>query len=395
MNELQPEAGTHDPSGPSRSTRRGLLKSLGALSALALGGLGAAAPVAAVPAPLRVALIVPRRSPYPGFATHFEEGLTRALRGSGVVLSLFQTGALPREAQQAARDALDGGAQLLVTLGDGLTAALHPLLTARPVPLIAAEIGVLMPRPGGAATPPLTVTTSLHAWEAEWAHGAHLARSGAGPLHLLISMLDAGYDLPYAFTAGFVQTGGNLTGTTLIDAPTERRTPSELAALACQSGAGAVHVLASGGAPGVIQACRTAGLRVTAGGLSVPPGTAGVLQALAAGSGQARPEWQAALGRAPGPLTTLGFDTGLWLRHALAAAPGHTPLALIAALASTPFDGARGAMKPDAQGRLIAPLFLSAGGTTLQATRPLTRPPAHHPGLDPVRSGWLQTYLHA
>lgn len=368
------------------ATRRGLLKTIAALGVAGLTGTPIAR--ANAPALTRVALIAPRRSHYPGLTTAFQDGLQAALRRQPAQLTTHLTGPLPREARAAAQAALEGGADLLILLGDGLPAAVRDVLQGQAVPVIAAEPGARLPGPGVHAAP-LTVTVSLQAWEAEWAHGAHLARTGE-PLHLLISALDSGYDLPYAFTAGFTSSGGQLTGTTVTDATD----PATLLRTVRHSGARAVHLLSGGSGADLARTLMHAGLRVTAGGLSDPAVQALVPTAL--GARHHHPSLRASLGTdRPDPFLTLGFDTGQWIAAALQVAPASAPaLTRHAALLQATVTAARGTLQADAQGLLRAPLLLRTPG---RPDLSLPSPSHGRPELQlgELRSGWLHTYLHA
>lgn len=383
-----------DPSAAStlpQATRRGLLKTLAVLGPAALAGGGSALAAPTPAAPLRAALLLPSRSGCPHFAQAFEQGFRQGCVAPGVTLELHSTGPTPRQAQAAARQALEGAPQVLVSLGDGLSEQLTPVLTGRNVLHLNAEVGVLMARP--LHRHPLTLTTSLHAWEAEWALGAHLGRSGRKSVHLLFSLLDSGYDLPYAFTAGLQSAGGQVRGTILLDAPDSPAEAQRVVASLRAQDVQAVHVLASEGAPALLSACRRAGLEVSSGGLGLgngtPPGVLGALGAprqLSVAAGQP-PRNQA--------LFALGFDTGTWLSRALEAGTPRLPLALLAAMSAQTFTGARGPVTPDAQGHLIAGLFHSGGqGAALDPHRPAPTHPGVVAQTQAARSGWLTTFLH-
>lgn len=382
-----------DPAVPPAPTRRGLLKTLAALGALGATGLTTAAPRPAATTPLRVAVIVPRASRYPGLSAQFRRGLDAATASHPMHLQAHVTGPLPHEARATVNAALEGGAQALILLGDGLAAAARDVLAARPVPVLAAELGARLP--DAHATPaPLTVTLTLRAWEAEWAHGAHLARSRVGPLHLLISRLDSGYDLPYAFSVGLTGAGGTLTGTTIFDEA--HPDPVALNAAIRAAGARAVHVQCSGGAHALTAALARAGLKVSVGGLS-SPGRPAFPSALGGAPSRLTPAAQARLGAGrPDPLAALGYDAGTWLTTALAQlrATHRTPLALHAALAHTAFTGTRGTLQPDGHGQVRAPLLLSRPG---QADLALTSPETARTEfrLGELRSGFIHTFLHA
>jgi len=381
-----------DSAAPTPPTRRGLLKTLAALGALSVTG-GApsalAAPSATPRLPLRVGLVLPARSLYPDLGAAFTRGVRAGAPGQAVELLTYSTGPLPREAAQAAQAALDDGCEALILLGDGLAAALAGLLHARPVPVLAAELGALLP--GTHRPAPLTVTLSLRTWEAEWGHGQALARSASGAaVHLLMSDVEAGYDLPYAFSAGFTAAGGTLAGSTVFAS----RRPDVAGAVDAVrvSGARAAHVLASGQGAEVILALQQAGLSVTKGGLTAP-GLAGVPSVLAAPS-RADGLASAALGDDAGhPGAQLGFDAGRWMVAGLSSLPATAgALAQYSGLMHAAVPGARGPLRANESGLAGTPLWRRGGGLP---DKPLADGPAGlHRGED-LRSGWLYTYLHA
>lgn len=380
-----------DSAAPTPPTRRGLLKTLAALGALSVTG-GPAARAALSPAsplPLRVGLILPARSPYPDLSGAFTRGLRVGLNGSAASVRLYPTGPLPRDAARAAETALNAGDEVLVLLGDGLAPALADLLHDRPVPVLAADLGALLP--GTHRPAPLTVTLSLRAWEAEWKHGQALARTAPGAAtHLLMSDVEAGYDLPYAFTAGFTGAGGTLAGSTVFAS----RRPDVVAAVAAvqASGARAAHVIASGQGADVIQGLQRAGMRVTKGGLTAP-GLAGVPSVLAAPS-RAGGLAGGALGADAGhPLAQLGFDAGRWIAAGAAPLPAAAgALARYSGLMHSAVPGARGPLQANTSGLAETPLWWRGAG---HPDRALADGPAGlHRGAE-LHSGWLYTYLHA
>lgn len=384
------------------SSRRSLLKALAAALPLAITGTVGAQVQAARPSmrPLRLALVAPASGGPANLTEPFVRGLTPVLRRTDTELSIHLTGPRLKQISAATQAALSARPDALIALGDGLARLMQPALAAAPLPVIAAEVGARMPDSGAAL--PLTLTTSLHAWEAEWMHGSLLGQRGR-PTHLLMSLLESGYDLPFAFTAGLSSARGLLTGTTIVNGA-ETYSPTALAQLVRDSGAAHMHLIASDltNAPEILRACTRLGLQVTVGSL-----TAGAYSralswpdsASAVGISSARelgqPGWEQSAQATPSQtLTALGYDTGLWIAAAAQHLTQITPVSLVAALSGVQVAGVRGALNMDASGLLRAPLHLQdAGGRqTPLACAPTTHPllTAHRTGL---RSGWIEPYL--
>lgn len=379
-----------DSTAPAPPTRRGLLKTLAALGALGVtGGAPAARAAAMVRAPLTVGLILPDSSLYPDLGGAFTRGVQAGTAAQAVELRTYPTGPLPRAAVRAAQAALDDGCEALIVLGDGLATALAGVLHARPVPVLAAELGALLP--GTHRPAPLTVTLSLRAWEAEWKHGQALARTAPGAAtHLLMSDVEAGYDLPYAFTAGFTGAGGTLAGSTVFAS----RRPDVTAAVAAvqASGARAAHVIASGQGADLILALQRAGVRVTKGGLTAPE-LADVPSVLAAPSRSGGLVGGALGADAGHPLAQLGFDAGRWMAAGAAPLPAAAgALARYSGLMHSAVPGARGPLQANGSGLAETPLWWRGAG---HADRALADGPAGLRRDTEMRSGWLYTYLHA
>lgn len=394
------------------STRRSVLKGLTGLAAGSLAGSALAAPLAPVAraaAPLVLGVLLPGHGAA-ATSLHFRQGLTLALSAGQNSASVSQVRVLdaqlghrPSEIPDAALALTAQGAGALVALGDGMAGLLAPLAEARRVPLIAAEVGVHMPR--GEARQQYVYRASLNHWQAQWAHGAALART-AGHVHLLMSSLEAGYDLPYAFSAGFQAAGGRTLSSSFLD--------TAAAGLDLQGALGrirderpdAVHLLASGeGADAFARAYSSLALRpaLSSGSLTPVAGTAhaaswhaGLRHPASAAFEQAyRREYRAA----PDALAALGHETGQWLLQALGTAHGASGAGWTAGLSATGFSGARGAVTVDASAHSTsAGLLLSTPGALGTPPQALTPPPARHPALGALlhapRSGWLSPYLH-
>ncbi|PTA68504.1 hypothetical protein [Deinococcus arcticus] len=363
-------------------SRRNLLKAVAALPAL-LGG----AQAATIPARrLRVAALVPQHEALPGFTAAFLAGLETALL-PGAALLVTRSGPRPTELRQAAGVALRAGPDVLVTLGDGVAELVATELPAG-LPVIAAG-------PGAAPTRRPTraglLGASLHAWEGEWLMGQHLAPRRT-PTFLLISALDSGYDLPFAFASGLEAGGGQLLGSAVLDP--QLAGGALRAAVAAAQAAGARHLHLQDSAQvqtaDVLRAARQLGLSVSVGSL----GTGAAQVRSAAPSATPLP---AALRRAAGalashPAAALGHDVGTWLSRGAAQLPHLTPLGLTAALSTGPVRGLRGELLVTPDGLLRAPLVLETPG---HAPQPLRRLPHTALNAQGLRSGHLYAFPHA
>ncbi|UQN09590.1 hypothetical protein [Deinococcus sp. QL22] len=382
------------------SSRRSLLKAFAAVLPLAVTGTAGAQMQAIRPLarPLRVALVAPASGSPVALTGPFVHGLTPVLRRAGIELSLHLTGPRTKQIVQAAHTALAQRPDALIALGDGLARLMQPALETATLPVIAAEVGARMP---DAERPlPLSLSASLQAWEAEWMHGALLGQQGA-PVHLFISVLESGYDLPFAFSAGLTSVRGHLTGTTILNG----QSAAGAARAAQQSGAAHVHLLASewAGAADFVQSCTRLGLGVSVGGLTAgsPRRALSLPDAASAGALSAAKElgqtgWKQGLHAAPThALTALGYDIGLWISAAAQPLTQFTAQALFGSLASVQVAGVRGLLSVNSAGQLRAPLRLqeASGRQSVLDGVPTMHPllVAHRTGL---RSGWIQPYLH-
>ncbi|WP_221090843.1 twin-arginine translocation signal domain-containing protein [Deinococcus aquaedulcis] len=351
--------------GPSR---RSLLKAAAVLPAL-LGTGRAALPG---PRPLRLAVLLPVHESLPGFTAAFLAGLQPPLHAAGASLQVTRSGPGPAQLRRAAAQALAAAPDALITLGDGVPELLGEALPPG-LPVIAAGPGAAPTRwPARAGL----LGASLHAWEAEWLMGAELARR-ARPTFLLISPLDSGYDLPFAFSQGLAR-GGRLVGSAVLGAPLGPQALSAQLQAARARGARHLHLQDSAQAHAALvrRAAQALGLSLSVGSL---------------GHGAEQVRAQTADGLHPA--AALGQDVGNWLAQAAAALPAVTPLGLVAALGGAAFRGTRGDLHVTPDGLLRAPLALVTPG---RAPQPLAhRPPAGDLLGAGLRSGHLYAFPHA
>ncbi|MBZ9713549.1 hypothetical protein [Deinococcus multiflagellatus] len=349
-------------------SRRSLLKAAAVLPAL-LGPARAALPG---PRPLRLAVLLPAHESLPGFTAAFLAGLQGPLQAAGAGLQVTRSGPGPAQLRRAAAQALAGAPDALITLGDGVPELLGEALPPG-LPVIAAGPGAAPTRRPARAG---LLGASLHAWEAEWLMGAELARR-AQPTFLLISPLDSGYDLPFAFSQGLAR-GGKLVGSAVLDPAAGPQALGTQLRAARESGARHLHLQDSAQMHAAL--VRRAAQRL---GLSLS------VDSLGHGAEQVRAQTAQGLH----PAAALGQDVGRWLAQASAALPALSPLGLVAALSGASFQGARGHLQVTPDGLLRAPLALVTPG---RAPQPLAqRPPAGALLDTALRSGHLYAFPHA
>ncbi|GGL19793.1 hypothetical protein [Deinococcus radiotolerans] len=261
---------------------------------------------------LHLLVVVPSREGVPGFTAAFLSGLRQTL--SGVTLSVQASGTRPGDLSRT----LTHPADLILVLGDGV-----PLpAPASSAPVILAGAGVA---PTRQARQPGVLHAHLGLWERAWQQGRALAQARARPF-LAMSVLDSGYDLPLAFTAGLDGTPGALAGQTVLSGG-ER--PDALIAQARASGATHLHVQDTAGQLNVAAlqgAARRAGLGFSV--LNLAP------------QGGVHPAGQ------------LGQDVGQWVTLGAAHSPTRHPLVLLSALSAQQFTGTRGPLRVTADGQL-------------------------------------------
>ncbi|WP_027891000.1 hypothetical protein [Calidithermus chliarophilus] len=300
----------------------------------------------------------------PAGAKGFRAALERS-GGEGVEWLHRAIGATPRSAVREARELLEAGVSALVALGDGLEEALRPLAEEHAAVLILSEVGVLMPR--RVAPGVFVFRNSLRQWQAEWAMGAWSA-AHRGPTAVVVTgLLEAGYDLPYAFRSGFEAAGGRVLATLVSDAATGKHDFASALAQVRSLGPATVHLIGSS-REGLefAQHCPN----VTVSGFSL-----GALPSALQGAYGAT--------TAPGQdgLEALGQRAGAWLKAAAVRA------------------GSRGLLAALRETARTDPIFLSRvqGGERVKLEQ-LAEPPAHHPALLSLaahpRSGWTNLYPH-
>jgi hypothetical protein len=182
-------------------------------------GLGAAIPalgVAAQAAPhkLRVLALAPK-----AFSSQFLRGLTQ---NPNLEITFLDAGSTTTSAARAAAQILESKHfDVLVSLGDGYSEFLRPILEQHALPAICNEFGAKIPQ--HLETSAFVLSNSLKLWQSEWALGVHAAGQrkaniGRGNTAVMVCTLrEAGYDLPFAFQSGFESAGGRLLSTIVTD----------------------------------------------------------------------------------------------------------------------------------------------------------------------------------
>ncbi|ULH14119.1 ABC transporter substrate-binding protein (plasmid) [Deinococcus sp. KNUC1210] len=411
---------------PDKNARRTVLKSLALTVAASYAGVGTARAAQATEhadsGPLKVGVLLPVASRYPELSERYLAGLSLALNVPGVQLLTRLVGSRPADLETAARGLLTSeGVHMLVALGDGLQERLRGLADHHHVPLIVSELGGLMPR--GESSSAFVFSNSLQLWQAQWALGAWSARNLGRRVQVVTSLLESGYDLPYAFGAGVESAGGTVLHTSLADSFAGEIQSAEVLSHSRELRPDHLHFIASESQTLDFVAAYGRSLHrlppLTASGLalgeSLRPvgGSRGIRSALSWAADLDLPvnrrfaqAYQRRTGRAPDALGALGFETGEWTLQALAAVQGHhsRTQAWLQALGSAKFSGPRGDVSVDAHRRAQAPLYLRVSAQQGSAfvhrlAGQLAAPPTHHRALQVLlespRSGWLGTYLHA
>ncbi len=293
------------------------------------------------------------------------KGFLAALEGAGGGRVEFLRGGLgttPGSAMREASGLLASKVAVLVVLGDGLEDTLRPLAERYAVPVLLSEVGVLMPR--GVSSSPFILKNSLRQWQAEWALGAWSAERRGRTAVVVTGLLEAGYDLPYAFRAGFEAGGGQVLATLVSDGSTGKHDFRAVVAQIRDLNPATVHLVGSS-REGLELARYYPNLSVS--GFSVgqlPPALTGAFCATTAPAGDG--------------LETLGRWAATWLKAV---------------------------EEPDSRGLLLAlheavrtePIYLSrVQGSVRVKLALLPEPPAYHPALLRLaahpRSGWTNLY---
>ncbi len=193
--------------------RRDFLQALGLGAAIPALGIAAQAAQAASHK-LRVLALAPKV-----FSSQFLRGLTQ---NSNLEITFIDAGSTTTSAARAAAQTLERQHfDVLVSLGDGYSEVLRPILEQHALPAICNEFGAkIAQRPEISA---FILTNSLKLWQAEWALGVHSAQQrkaniGRGNTAVIVcSLREAGYDLPFAFQSGFESAGGTILKTIVTD----------------------------------------------------------------------------------------------------------------------------------------------------------------------------------
>ncbi|GGM19982.1 ABC transporter substrate-binding protein [Deinococcus aerophilus] len=404
--------------------RRTVLKSLALAAATCSPGLAAQAVRAAPARPAPRVGVLPARSVYPGLGQRYLAGLTLSLGAPGVAQTevvVRHVGPQAAALEAAARELLAEGVHLLISLGDGSAAALAALAERHHVPLLVSELGSLMPR--GETGSPFVFCNSLQLWQSEWALGHWTARHLGNRVQVVTTLLESGYDLPYAFASGVADGGGTVVATSFADNFGGGHETDPVLASVRALGPEHVHLIASGPQPAAFiaayqrhfllprPALSLSGLAVS-GPRPAAAGAAGRHSALSWASGLDLPlnrlftsSYRRLHSQAPDAVAALGYETGRWLLQALDAVGGQVTQtqAWLQAFAHARFDSPRGTVWADPQTRRVqAPIYLRRSAVkgravSQQVVQVLSAPPLQHRALqallDMPRSGWSMPYL--
>lgn len=384
-------------------SRRVFLRRVGAsLAGVAAAGLPFASTQAAPAASLHIAVIVPESSRVVGIGAQLLRGMAAASPELAITPFTYQR---PTQALGAAHDAAASGQfdAVVGMLSHHHAADLGPALQASGVPLIVADMGANMPRPGQDA--PYVLRSSLGMWQAAWALGSHTARTQGREAILASSLYESGYDLLFAFRQGFEQAGGTIVASHVTHVGEQdglgtlyERVRAERPALvaAFYSGSEAEAFVAGYREAGL--AAPLVGLAPLAEAAALPTGTLTAAtwspDLASGGAAQFHRAYQVAHGHAPDAYAALGYDTAKLLAHARRQGG-----ALRDSLASTWLTGARGPLALAHQGAAgTLPIFLRTSDgvrtTTIgQLAAPAEAAVAQALAGIGAKTGWLGAYL--
>jgi hypothetical protein len=183
-------------------------------------GVGAAIPALGIAAQaaqhkLRVLALTPKV-----LSSQFLRGLTQ---NQNLEVQYLDAGMTITSAARALTQTLEHKTfDVLVSLGDGYSDVLRPILEQHALPAICNEFGAKIPQ--HLETSAFILSNSLKLWQSEWALGVHTAQQrkaniGRGNTAVMVCTLrEAGYDLPFAFQNGFESAGGTILETIILDA---------------------------------------------------------------------------------------------------------------------------------------------------------------------------------
>lgn len=369
----------------SRPSRRTVLKAAlwSAGTALATPLLIADQTTSLVGLPLKVGVIVPQTSRYPGLAGNVVDGMRLSLDHAARVGSpaITMRPALYDRSVSSVQQALHtlierDKVDLVVGAFDAQTAAsLRPTLEQQRLPLITVDSGANLIR---STTPsPYITHNTLHHWQSSWALGAWAAGSIGRNAVVVASFYESGYDALYTFELGFAAAGGVVQNTHITHAPSRA---TDLKALlndiakaqpdvvyAMYSGAEAIEFVAAYTAsslagqvpllgPGFLieDGVLTAHGQAAVGVRSALPWTATLDTSL---NRQFIARYQRSTQRVPDTFAALGYDTASLIVEA--ARKSDRLAQLPEALADVSFTGPRGAVHVDPVTRTVnAPIYL-------------------------------------
>jgi branched-chain amino acid transport system substrate-binding protein len=315
------------------------------------------------------------------------------------------------------RDKVD----LVVAAFDSQAAVgIRPLLEQSRVPLIAADSGANLIRPGD-RSPYLTYNT-INAWQTSWALGDWSARTLGKNAVVVASCYESGYDTLYTFELGFTAAGGQVHNTHITHVPGRADDWPTLLRTISSANPDVVYAMYSG-AEAADFATAYAGSSLAG---RVPLLGRSFMSSHGAGSGDrgarifthTASSWNAALDtpinrkfitdyhqttqRAADSFAVLGYDTGRLIVEAArkSSRASHLP----EAIADVSFVGPRGRVQIDPAARAFnTPIYLRIaqqnGATDASQHSVLSCIHTDDPQLEAFmaapKTGWLYPYLIA
>jgi branched-chain amino acid transport system substrate-binding protein len=374
-------------------------------------------------------VVLPENSRYPLLDAHLLNGmrlfLAHAAEGGSPAIKLVPTtyAGSGSSAQRVVQTLIEANnVDLIVgTFDAGIAAGLRPLLEQQRMPLLAAEVGANLLRPGDHS--PYLAYNTLNYWQTSWALGQWAAGQIGRRAVIAAACYESGYDALYTFELGFTSAGGSILGTHITHAPGRQDDLPQLLATMAKAQPDVVYAMYSGSAAVEFVAAYAASplagrVPLVGAGFLVEgdvltqhgPAAIGLHTGLPWSSSIGTPAnrdfvaaYQQATGHPADSFAALGYDTARLIVEAARAAS--RPADLLEAMQAVTFTGPRGPVGFEAATRAVhAPIYLRAvqreGVALSQVTvATLNAVSTDQDELQAFRSapqsGWLHPYLIA